>query len=553
MEKRRRILGLSLGNCVHVAGVQHFLDQAEQEGWEAVYLGPAIPVDKVLEQVERLKPDVVAVGYRLTPANARVLATQLMEGAARLSHTPHWLFGGTRPVAEAVKELGFFDTIYDGTEDLDDCIAFLRGAEPNRAEQMSAGTLVERIAQKYPYPLLRHHFGLPSLTDTVLGVEQIALSRVLDVISLGIDQNTQQYFFHPEKRDPAMDGAGGVPVADEKQFELLKRASMTGNWPLMRCYSGTADVVRFAEVLLRTIDNAWCATPLCWFNQLDGRGERTIEETMEDAHRLMKLHAARGVPVELNEPHHWGLRDAHDVISVAMAYICARNAKAAGLRHYVAQYMFNVPGAMSFSMDLAKVLAQIEMAESLADDNFTLYREVRAGLPFMSGDLDLAKGQLGASTMLQMAVKPHIIHVVGYSEAEHAATPEVVVESCKIARGVIRSVLQGGVDQAADPNVQARKAELIREAKVLIQYIQEKYRGFSADPLTDPRVIADCVRRGILDAPHILKNEVFKGTLKTRMVGGKCVAWDAAQNREIKEQERLERLEKGGGASCVSA
>ena len=553
MEKKRRILGLSLGNCVHVAGVQHFLDQAEQEGWDTVYLGPAVPVEKVLEQVERLKPDVVAVGYRLTAANARVLAAQLMEGAASLSHTPHWLFGGTRPAAEAVKELGFFDTIYDGTEDLDDCIAFLRGAEPDRTEQMNAGTLVERIAQKYPYPLLRHHFGLPSLTDTVMGIEQIALSRVLDVISLGIDQNTQQYFFHPDKRDPAMDGAGGVPVADEKQFELLKRASMTGNWPLMRCYSGTADVVRFAEVLLRTIDNAWCATPLCWFNQLDGRGERTIEKTMEDAHRLMRLHAERGVPVELNEPHHWGLRDAHDVISVAMAYICAKNAKAAGVKHYVAQYMFNVPGAMSFSMDLAKVLAQIELAESLAAPDFTLYREVRTGLPFMSGDLELAKGQLGASTLLQMAVKPHIIHVVGYSEAEHAATPQVVVESCKIARGVIRSVLQGGVDQAADPKVQLRKEELVREARVLIGYIEQRYRHVRNDPLTDPRVIADCVRRGVLDAPHILKNDVFRGTLKTRMVNGRCVAWDVAENREIHEQERLERLEKGGAQSCVSA
>lgn len=553
MEKKRKIMGLSLGNCVHVAGVQHFLDQAEQEGWEAVYLGPAVPVEKVLEQVERIKPDVVAVGYRLTPANARVLAAQLAQGAKRLTYSPHWLFGGTRPVAEAVKEIGFFDTVYDGSEDLDDCIAFLRGGQRDCTQQMSAGTLVERIAQKYPYPLLRHHFGLPSFADTVMGIEQLAQSRVLDVISLGIDQNTQQYFFHPERRDPAMDGAGGVPVADEKQFELLKRASMTGNWPLMRCYSGTADVIPFAEMLLRTIDNAWCATPLCWFNQLDGRGERTIEETMADAHRLMKLHAARGVPVELNEPHHWGLRDAHDVISVAMAYICARNAKAAGLRHYVAQYMFNIPGAMSFSMDLAKVLAQIEMAESLAGPDFTLYRETRAGLPFMSGDLDLAKGQLGASTLLQMAVKPHIIHVVGYSEAEHAATPQVVIESCKIARGVIRSVLQGGVDQTADPAVQQRKAQLIQEAGVLIGYIEEKYRGFSADPLTDPRVIADCVRRGVLDAPHILKNDVFKGTLKTRMVGGKCVAWDAAENRELCEQERLERLEKGGEGTWASA
>ena len=62
----------------------------------------------------------------------------------------------------------------------------------------------------------------------------------------------------------------------------------------------------------------------------------------------MRWHAERGIPVEANEPHHWGLRDAHDVIPVVMAYLSARNAKKAGVRHYVSQYMFNVPNSLSF-------------------------------------------------------------------------------------------------------------------------------------------------------------------------------------------------------------
>ncbi|MEG2388806.1 MAG: cobalamin B12-binding domain-containing protein [Clostridia bacterium] len=541
----RRIIGASLGNCVHVAGVQHFLAQAEDEGWTVKYLGPAVPVAALIEQVRAFDPDVVAVGYRLTPENVVPLIEKLRDMSATLARQPHWLFGGTRPVAERVREMGFFDTIYDGREDLDDCIAFLRGSEKTGAEQKTSGTLLERLAQKYPYPLLRHHFGLPTLADTVLGIEAIAQSKVLDVISLGIDQNTQQYFFHPELRDPAMDGAGGVPVANADQFRLLKRAACAGNWPLMRCYSGTADVVPFGEMLLDTIDNAWCATSLCWFNRLDGRGTRTIREGMADAQQLMRLHAQRGVPVEMNEPHHWGLRDAPDVISVAMAYISAYNAKRAGVKTYIAQYMFNVPGAMSFQMDLAKALAMAELAESLADADFTLYRQTRAGLPFMSGDLDLAKGQLAASTYLQMALKPHIIHVVGYSEAEHAATPSVIIESCKIVRGVIRSVLKGGVDQACDPVVQARKAQLISEARVLIQFIESTYAGQSSDPLCDPSVIEDAIERGILDAPHILKGGLFRGDLKTRMIDGRCVAWDSARGRELCEGERLRRLEEG--------
>lgn len=140
-----------------------------------------------------------------------------------------------------------------------------------------------------------------------------------------------------------------------------------------------------------------------------------------------------------------------------MSFLSAYNAKKYGAKDYIAQYMFNIPSSLSFSMDLAKVVAQIELSESLAEPGFRVYRQVRAGLPFLSGDPDVAKGQLAASTSLAMNVSPHIIHVVGYSEAEHAATPEVVVESCRIVRGVVRSVLYGNADATADPRVQERK------------------------------------------------------------------------------------------------
>ena len=540
--KRKIIIGASLGNCVHVAGVQHFLSQAEDCGWEVVFLGPAVSVDKIIAAVEKYRPDVVAIGYRLTPDNVVPLVLSLKERAGSLSHRPQWLFGGTRPVANAVSALGFFDTVYDGAEDLDDCIAYLKNTSRNVEQSPNESTIVSRIAQKSPYPLLRHHFGLPSFEDTLSGIRAIAQSRVLDVISLGIDQNTQQFFFHPEKRDSLMDGAGGVPVHNEAQFRMLKEASQTGNFPLMRCYSGTADVMRFADVLLNTIDNAWCATPLCWFNRLDGRGERTVSETMRQAQSLLKLHAKRSVPVEINEPHHWSLRDAHDTIAVAMAYISAYNARACGLRDYVAQFMFNTPGALSFSMDLAKALAGIELAQSLETPDFHIYRETRAGLPFLKNDLDLAKGQLAASTMLQMAVRPQIIHVVGYSEAEHAATSTVVIESAKIVRGVIRSVLDQSADPVCDPAVQNRKGELISEARMLIDFIIDQYRDVSADPLADPNVIADCVRRGILAAPHILQSDLYRGVLKTRIIGGKCVAFDDGTGLQISESQRLETI-----------
>jgi len=531
------IIGASLGNCVHVAGVAHFLSFAEDEGYESIFLGPAVSVDTMLENIEINKPVMAALGYRLTPENGVTIVKELIEKSKNLAHKPMWLFGGTAPVAEKMRELEFFDVIFDGTDDIDDSIAFLRtGQLPDKSSaELFAADLTGRLAQKTPYPLLRHHFGLPSYEETLEGITEIAESRVLDVISLGIDQNTQQYFFRPEDRKPEMDGAGGVPVHDAEGFNRLKKASLCGNYPLMRCYSGTADVLRFAEVLNETIANAWCAVPLCWYNELDGRGDRPIKISMEEAQELIAFHGIngpygpQGIPVELNEPHHWGLRDAHDTISVAASYISAYNAKKFGVRDYISQYMFNIPNSLSFSMDLAKVLAQIELTESLASSDFRIYRQTRAGLPFLSGDDAVAKGQLAATTALQMNVRPHIIHVVGYSEALHAATPEVIIESCKIVRGVVRSTLSGNAEALSDPRVRERRDELISEANYLLGFIKDEYSDMSSDPLADAAVLSDCIKRGILDAPHIVKGGEFKGSLQTRVRDGKCLAWDSGK------------------------
>jgi len=538
------VIGASIGNCVHVAGAAHFLALAEDEGYEALFLGPAVGVDAALESVEKYKPVMIALGYRLTPENGVTIVRELIEKSAALTHKPIWIFGGTAPVAEKVRELGFFDVIFDGTDDIDDSITFLRtGQIPEKGgAELFAADLTGRLAQKNPYPLLRHHFGLPSFEETLEGVAEIASSRVLDVISLGIDQNTQQYFFRREERKPEMDGAGGVPVHDADGFRKLKDASQCGNFPLMRCYSGTADVIRFAGVLNETIANAWCAVPLCWYNELDGRGDRSLKTSMEEAQELIAYHGELKIPVELNEPHHWGLRDAHDTMSVAASFISAYNAKKLGVRDYISQYMFNIPNSLSFSMDLAKVLAQIEVSESLADKNFRVYRQTRAGLPFLSGDNAMAKGQLAATTALQMNVRPHIIHVVGYSEALHAATPEVVIESCKIVRGVVRSTLSGNAEALNDPHVRERRDELLRETKYLLDFIRDEYSGVSDDPLADAAVLSDCIKRGILDAPHIVKGGEFRGTLQTRVKDGKSLAWDAKAGRAIDERERLETL-----------
>ena len=542
--KKGKIIGASVGNCVHVAGVIHFLSLAQDEGYDTIFLGPAVKIDVLFASIRNNSPEYVAIGYRLTAENFEKLLPEIINLNKKLKKKPLWVFGGTPPVAEIAEKSGFFDVVFDGTEDIDDCISFLRTGIYSKDTNIEhyAQDIVSRIEQKKPYPLLRHHFGLPSYEETKKGIETIAKAKVLDIISLGIDQNTQQYFFRPEMRNKDMDGAGGVPVRTKEQFEDLKKASRFGNFPLMRCYSGTDDVINFADTLHQSISNAWCAVPLCWYNEIDGRGTRKLHVSMDDAQRLMRWHGERGIPVELNEPHHWGLRDAHDVVSVAMSYISAYNAKKNSVKDYISQYMFNIPNSLTFSMDLAKVLAQVEMTESLKTNEFRVYRQVRAGLPFLSSDIDIAKGQLAASTQLSMAIEPHIIHVVGYSEGLKAASADVVIESCKIVRGVVRSVLYGNADAKQDLKVQSRKRELIIEAEYLIKFIEKLYEDKSEDPLADAAVLTDCIKKGILDAPHKLKNDKYTGTLNTRVYEGKCLAYDPKERCFLNEKQRLFRL-----------
>jgi hypothetical protein len=110
---------------------------------------------------------------------------------------------------------------------------------------------------------VRHHFGLPTLEATRAGIVRIAEAQVLDVISLGIDQDAQANFFHPERQNPRRRGAGGVPVRTPDDYRLLYEASRRGNYPLLRTYSGTDDFIRLAEMYVETINIAWCASLGC--------------------------------------------------------------------------------------------------------------------------------------------------------------------------------------------------------------------------------------------------------------------------------------------------
>ncbi|MBL7140325.1 MAG: cobalamin B12-binding domain-containing protein, partial [Planctomycetes bacterium] len=287
------IIGAALGNCAHVAGVANFLRLAAEAGFRTVLLGAAVPVERVVQAVRDHQPDALAVSYRLTPANGRALLEALLEAMEAFPDVV-LLFGGTAGMVEMAEATGRFAFCFVGEEPerrIQSVFLRLRG-EPERAEEELHTALVpigERVSSlakvggdRRFVPLLRHHFGLPSLEETVEGVRRIAESEVLDVISVAPDQNAQEFFFRPDEMDPALDGAGGVPLRKPEDLRRLYEASRCGNYPYLRIYSGTRDLLKWAEMSVRELHNAWGTVPLTWYSELDGRSRRPIETAIAE-------------------------------------------------------------------------------------------------------------------------------------------------------------------------------------------------------------------------------------------------------------------------------
>lgn len=542
---KKRIIAGALGSCVHVAGVVRFLNLAEELGYETRFLGAAVPVDEFIREIKEFKPDIAGLSYRLSPAAGENILKDFNKKIANHGlEEIRFVFGGTPPVCSVAEGIKLFERCFTGLESASDVRNFLDRKESQCSGGRQRDNLIERIDSSRPLPLIRHHFGLPDMDKTIAGVRTIAGSGVLDIISIAPDQNAQESFFRPEEMDPLQDGAGGAPIRTAGDLIRLKEASLTGNNPMMRIYSGTRDLLKWAKLSNETINNSWGAVPLCWYSVLDGRSKRTVESAILENQKTMRWYGQNNIPLEVNESHHWSLRDAHDAIAVVMAYLAAYNAKAMGVKNYVAQYMFNTPPMVTPAMDLAKMLAKIVLIESLHDENFTSYRQIRAGLLHLSPRLNVAKGQLAASTVHGIQIKPDIIHVVGYCEGDHAAEAEDVIESCEIVHGVVRNCLAGNADGVHDPVVVARRDELLEEVSIILNAIsqlgernKELLKG--EDCLTEPAVLAEAIRIGILDAPHLKGNYHAFGKLETRSHNGGIDAWDNVKKRRISETERL--------------
>jgi hypothetical protein len=104
----------------------------------------------------------------------------------------------------------------------------------------------------------------------------------------------------------------------------------------------------------------------------------------------------------------------------------------------------------------------------------------------------------------------------------------------------------------ADPAVQRRKEELIREARVTLEAIralraepqdEALAEPDVADPFADPATLARAVAVGVLDAPHLRNNPFARGQIATRIDSrGACVAVDPATGHALPEEERIAGL-----------
>src|SRR3990170_2771279 len=141
------VIAAAIGECVHIAGVINFLRLAEAAGWHTVFLGPAVPIEEVLDMARLEQADLVGVSYRLTPESGERLLAEFAEAADELrSAGVRFAFGGTPPLVERAQALGFFERSFQGGEPPEIVLAYLKGQAQTGAEAVVyPQTTMERI------------------------------------------------------------------------------------------------------------------------------------------------------------------------------------------------------------------------------------------------------------------------------------------------------------------------------------------------------------------------------------------------------------------------
>lgn len=333
-------------------------------------------------------------------------------------------------------------------------------------------------------PLIRAHLGPYSadltrkqcLDEFNLWCRELADKGYLDILSIGSSQLSQSNF--GENWDNKING-GGVPVNSEEEYAAIREAASP---MLVRTYSGTKNVLKMAKMYERTINNAWNALSLWWFNELDGRGPNSLYNGLKEHIETIAYVSTINKPLETNVPHHFAFRGCDDVTYIVSEYLAAKTAKKYGIESFILQNMLNTPRSTWGVQDLAKSRAMLKLVKSLEDEHFKVILQTRAGLDYFKPNLDEAKVQLSAVSAMMDDIdpanvySPDIIHVVSYSEALFLANPDILNESIRITKYSLNKYRklkkQGLMHNTVSEDIASREGRLYSSAKRIIEAME---------------------------------------------------------------------------------
>lgn len=632
---KRRVMVAAIGACVHNLGVESFADWMEDKdlGYIAVKLGPAVPIPELVNKIREARPEVVGISMRLGDLHVDRLIGEFVELATQHGLHPRrsgirYAFSGLRPAANVVRAMtgvplepdpftpeeerhfdldavalayrdqeefqGFFQLVADDFITMEELEDFAQGRALSRQEQTIEWSdfLVERIKQVRELedrPIIRAHIGIAADTiePTVKAIEKLANAHAFEIVSLAPDQPSQEmlakFIRGEEDPDKYLRGQGGAPIRTLEDLSRLKAATQRGNFPMTRIYTGTDELLALAHLWQEYLNSCFPAVPVFFYNELDGRGPISIRDSFTEHFSTIRWWAEQGKPLEINDPHQWGLRYASDDMQVTDHVLCALIALKLGIKHYVMQMMFELPPEISALDDLAKMKAAYELAEPLTRHfDFNIIRETRSGLPSFPPNLHQAKGHLAFGTYTQLYMEPDILHVVSFPEAHHEAKAEDIIESCELVKQVCWDFQKGHVpDIWSDPILKARKRDLKEGAlyNVLHGALIGGYRGpvtvenfwdWAKEPDDDPKrnfetallsfadegnyrtgtcgvVSPDSLdlglQIGLYQAPHITvidRRYELSGACRIKVVNGMCCIDECYDIKVSSEFERVD-------------
>ena len=607
-----RFLGANIGNCTHTEGLYKAARIAKMAGIETYVCKANSTNEQILNEISRFNPDFIGFSYRLSPQKGidelKKIINKLeysgllykLNGDSRLiafaglPQTIEILKSSEQEfrikiypipqVADALKQINivfdFFKISHNIRESIiNDIKEELFPPEIEMLNQLADSVveddnylkiqplpipseaakkdLIVRMSES-PYPLLRSHFGIPSVSikPTIDGIRNLANSRAIDEVSIGSSDLSQRYYGKPKEfKDRINDG--GVPYQNIKDLRELFLASRSGNFPSCKPYAHTTGILDFIDDCIATghLTGAHQAVPLFWFNQLDGRGATSVRESIIEHIAAVSKLAKLGIPVEMNDPNQWSSRWAHDTIVAADYAIISAVMLENGVRDIILQMQFNKPIETSDFGDIAKMKTGAYLArkmKELGGFSANIHHETRTGIEYFSTDLKHAKWQLARSTLLQMFLNPEMIHIVSYCEAVRAAEAEDIIESSKIIRKAVDVFRSNEYDLRKNENdslITERMEFLKGEADFLLTEIAKLDKHFNKNQpitkfLSNPDTIYQSIEKGLMAAPGIMNPDFKNERLITKpMKNGFFNAVDFVGGEMLREKERLSKLQ----------